>query len=143
MNFARSALHVARPRGVAVAAALALPALALAACSPAPESAVTLTAADSGSTVTLETGQTLVIGLDANHATGFSWKLDAPVPAPLEQSGEPAYEVASDRVGASGTETWIFIARSPGEATLTMVYARPFEADAEPAEQFEVTVHVR
>lgn len=143
MRFARSALRVARSRGAAAAVALALPALASAACSSESAPTVELTAADSGATVKLETGQTLKIALDANRSTGFSWKLDAPVPALLEQSGEPVYEVASDRVGAPGTETWTFIARSPGEANLTMVYGRPFEADAERAGQFEITVLVR
>jgi len=143
MSFARSALRAARPRGAAAAAALALACLAPAACSSESAPTVELTAADSGSTVTLETGQTLKIALDANRSTGFSWKLDEPVPALLEQSGEPGYVVESDGVGAPGTETWTFVARSPGEASVTMVYARPFEAEAEPARRFEVTVLVR
>jgi predicted secreted protein len=46
-------------------------------------------------------------------------------------------------VGSGGTFIFTFEAAAPGEAALRLIYRRPFEKKAAPAEIFEVTVVVK
>ncbi len=104
-----------------------------------------LTEADNGSRVTLEQGQELVITLESNPTTGYSWhvmEVDADV---LKQVGEIEYKQATGSdglVGAGGTETIRFEAVATGEATLTLGYFRSWE-DEPPVETFTLTVVIK
>ena len=102
-----------------------------------------LTAADNGSTVTRQVGQTLTITLPANRTTGYSWFATGDVTGVLSLESEPVYTPdASDRMGAGGSTTWTYRAISPGQAHLRMDYRRLFEEDIAPARRFEATVEV-
>jgi predicted secreted protein len=63
---------------------------------------VTITEQDAGKTITLETGDTLLIELEANITTGFNWILAPQGPILLEQVGEAEATPESDRLGAPG-----------------------------------------
>jgi inhibitor of cysteine peptidase len=92
----------------------------------------------------LEQGQTLAITLDSNPSTGYGWAQDnAQASDVLVQIGEPEFKSGSNRLGAGGTETLRFRADRPGETTLTLVYRRPWQKDAKPAETYTVQVSVR
>jgi len=101
-----------------------------------------LTKDDDGSTQSLDTGQQMAIGLEANPSTGYAWAVDGELPAQLTQSGEPEYAAESGLVGASGVETWRFTAAEPGEGVLKLKYWRSFEPTVAPIETFSVTVEV-
>ncbi len=96
---------------------------------------------DNGSILTIRKGQTLVISLESNPTTGYSWQpvFDA---QHLEQVGEAEFDPGSDLVGAGGVETFRFKALEPGTTTLTLNYLRPWEADAPPEEVFELAITV-
>ena len=114
---------------------------ALSACSPAKE--VKLDAGDDGSQVELDAGQTLVVNLEGNPTTGYTWEaaeLDEQV---LRQVGETEFKPESDAIGAGGVQTLSFETANSGQTTLNLVYHRPWEADVEPAETFSVQVVVR
>lgn len=109
--------------------------------SGAPTTAM-LTLSDDGSSVTIDLGDVLVISLEGNPTTGYTWEpqdLDETV---LTLSGEPVYEPASDALGASGTLTFTFEPVAAGEVDLTLVYHRPWES-VPPLDTFGVTVTVR
>jgi inhibitor of cysteine peptidase len=100
---------------------------------------------DSGSTISIRSGQKLVITLDSNATTGYRWALDGDLPAQLAQIGESAYKAEKHndgRVGAGGTETWTFEGKSKGEGTIKLKYWRSFEPTAAPASTFEIKVRV-
>ena len=107
---------------------------------------VALGAEDDGSLVELSAGQALLVTLESNPTTGYSWEVSEVDDAVLRQMGEPEFKEASAEgeqlVGAGGTQTFSF-SSAAGETTLTLVYRRPWEKDVDPLEVFSVEVVVR
>lgn len=125
---------------------VALFSLAAAACggggSEGPENVYIADEADNGQSVTMEVGDMLQIMLDENQTTGYLWSIVTNDEGVLALSGEPAYEVESDAIGAGGTKTFLFEAIGPGTSVLRMVNALEQETAVEPVETFELTVQV-
>jgi predicted secreted protein len=125
---------------------VALFSLAAAACggggSEGPENVYIADEADNGQSVTMEVGDMLQIMLDENQTTGYLWSIVTNDEGVLALSGEPAYEVESDAIGAGGTKTFLFEAVGPGTSVLRMVNALEQETAVEPVETFELTVQV-
>lgn len=119
----------------------------LVACRPKPETtgAVTVNAAASGSEVDLPLDQLLIVQLESNPTTGYSWQVlecDLAVLMPL---GDPEYvESQPDKqlVGSGGWEVFRFQPQADGQVHLKMGYSRPWEKDIEPLEFFEIDVNV-
>jgi len=114
---------------------------ALSACGASNE--VKLDVGDDDSQVELNAGQTLVVSLEGNPTTGYTWEaaeLDEQV---LRQVGEVEFKPESDAIGAGGVQTLRFETVSSGQTTLKLVYRRPWEEDVEPSETFSVQVIVR
>ena len=105
---------------------------------------VNLTAADKDSQVDVAKGGTIVITLDGNPSTGFSWEprdLDA---AMFKQVGEPVFTSSSpDLIGSGGTLTLTFKTLQAGTAVLNLVYHRSWETGVDPIDTFSVTVKVK
>jgi predicted secreted protein len=98
---------------------------------------------DSGKTVELAVGSTLVVDLEENVTTGFSWAVKGEAPAVLKSmSDEQKAAETTGVVGAAGRHTWEYQATKVGEGTLTLVYARPWES-VQPAKTFTVDVVVK
>ncbi len=107
--------------------------------------AVELGADDDGATVTLEPKQELVISLEGNPTTGFSWAVIDVDEAVLAPIGEPEYAPTgtdSTLVGGGGTYTLRFTAVAEGETTLELGYARSWETGVEPEDTFTITATV-
>lgn len=117
-------------------------ALVLAACGREP-GPLTVTEADSGRTISLVSGQGLVLELASNPTTGFRWNLvGEPDPDVLSLESfefEPPSETGL--VGAGGTEIWTFSAARGGRTALHLLYERPF-APQELAGRFDLVVEV-
>jgi inhibitor of cysteine peptidase len=112
------------------------------ACSPAKQ--VTLTAADNGGQVEVKVGEQIVITLDGNPSTGFTWEAKGLDTTTFEQVGNPTFNSSNPGlVGSGGTLTLTFKALKAGTATLTLVYHRPWETDVDPIGTFAVTVTVK
>jgi len=115
----------------------------LTACGASSDQTVVVTDEANGTTVALRPGQTLVVRLEANPTTGYTWELgevDRAVPV-----GEAGYTPsASDQqmVGSGGTAEWRFEAVGSGTTVLTLHYLRPWEPNTEPAKTFSLTVNV-
>ncbi len=118
--------------------------LALVACSQTPKTDATssIGAGDSGKTITLSQGDTLIVTLDGNTTTGYNWLMQTMDPAILKQVGEPAYTPESDQVGAPGKISLTFQAIKTGQAKLILNYMRSFEKEIAPLKTFEVSVVV-
>lgn len=112
------------------------------ACGPAKP--VNLTAADKGSQVSLKVGGQIVITLDSNPSTGYTWEAQGLDTTIFKQVGEATF-VSSDPglVGAGGTLTLTFKVLKAGTASLMLVYHRPWETGVEPLDTFSVTVTVK
>jgi len=112
-------------------------------CSPQQQE-VKATIADDGREMQLKKGQTLVVTLEGNPTTGYSWEvaehLDEQV---LRQTDEPEFKAESDLVGAGGVQILRFEAENAGKFTLKLVYHRPWEKDVEPLETYSIQVVVQ
>ena len=114
---------------------------ALRACGTSNE--VKLDAGDDGSQVELNAGQTLVVSLESNLTTGYTWEaaeLDEQV---LRQVGEAEFKPETDAIGSGGVQALRFETVNSGQTALKLVYHRSGGADEEPAETFSVQVVLR
>jgi inhibitor of cysteine peptidase len=113
------------------------------ACSPQQQE-VKATIDDNGREMQLKKGQTLVVTLEGNPTTGYSWEVAEPLDEQvLQQVGEAEFKQESDLVGAGGVQILRFEAVNAGQITLKLVYHRPWEKDEEPLETYSIQVVVR
>jgi inhibitor of cysteine peptidase len=119
---------------------LVLLAGSLAACQAAKP--LTIGAQDAGKTITIKNGDTLVVELEGNITTGYTWVPAAQDPQLLTQVGEAEVTPESDAIGAPGMIVLTFQASATGQTVLHLDYKRPWETDVEPIQTFEVTVVV-
>jgi inhibitor of cysteine peptidase len=103
-----------------------------------------LTSANNGNQVEVKVGGQIIITLDGNPSTGYTWEakdLDASM---LTQIGDPVFNSSNPGlVGSGGTLTMTFKALKAGMSTLTLVYHRPWETGVEPTNTFSVTLKVK
>ena len=112
-------------------------------CSPQQQE-VKATIDDDGREKQLKKGQTLVVTLEGNPTTGYSWEMAEPLDEQvLRQVGEPEFKAESDLVGAAGVQILRFEAVNPGKTTLKLVYHRPWEEGVEPLETYSLQVVMR
>lgn len=104
-------------------------------------SQVVVTEKEASTTVLATVGKPLLVQLQANPSTGFTWKASA-VPTFTAQVGEPVFvsQAPSGTVGAGGTQNFTFTVKAAGEGPLAFVYARPFEKGVAPAKTFVVNL---
>ena len=102
-----------------------------------------ITAADSGSTVTLAPNDFLTVTLDDNPTTGYSWainQVDASVLAPQRADFTQG---SSNAPGSGGTRALSFKALRAGSTVLHLKHWRPSEGDNPLNERFVVMVWVQ
>lgn len=93
-------------------------------------------------TASLSHGDTLVVILESNASTGYSWSITSqPDPSVLASEGKEIQPPTSPMPGAAGHQIFSFSATASGTTRFTLTYARPF-GDQKPAqvETFNVTV---
>jgi len=104
---------------------------------------VLVDASYSGRQVELSVGQLLIITLESNATTGYSWTLtqnsDESV---LQKTGNKYIAPQSTSTGAAGNEEWTFKALKEGTSIISMGYSRPWESTP-PVETFGLTVVVK
>jgi inhibitor of cysteine peptidase len=100
----------------------------------------------SGNNVQLKVGETLLVTLDSNPTTGYSWELSQSDESVLEQKGEAEYKQAPGSqglIGAGGKETFRFEAVGAGQTTLELIYHRPWEQGVPPVKTYSLEVTVK
>ena len=112
----------------------------LSSCSPA----LTLTNQDAGRSVDVKLGDTIMITLDANPTTGYTWEVAPDVRTSLRLAGQPTYTASQPvMTGSGGKMTFRFTAVTAGETSLKLIYHRPWEVDVAPAQIFTLQVNVK
>jgi inhibitor of cysteine peptidase len=107
---------------------------------------VQLTDSDNGSTVRLAKGGQLIVALQSNPSTGFSWYVGERAGPELELVGEPRFVPAGSTtpvVGAPGTQVFTFKASGAGTVQMVLEYKRSFEPNVPPAKTFSLTVEIK
>ena len=74
-------------------------------------------------------GGKMIVALDANATTGYEWKSSIEGAAVKAAGDEYEADTTSDgKAGAGGVHTFTYQAEGSGEATVTLTYARSWEA---------------
>ncbi len=104
----------------------------------------TFTEANNGQPTTIQVGGKVVVELEANPSTGYTWEASNLDTTILKQSGETEYKPASSTPmpGQGGTQVLRFEAVGPGTTTLILIYHRPFETSVAPIKTFTIKVTV-
>jgi inhibitor of cysteine peptidase len=122
-------------------------ALALLFAAPAQAEKLRLTEADSGRSLVLRHGDEVEVRLRENASTGFVWAEQADGAPGLKALGRdtdyPDARYPNVRPGAPGEAIFRYRADVPGEAKLSLRYARPWEKDAPPAQRFSARFDIR
>ena len=94
--------------------------------------------------VTIGVGEKLVIALESNPSTGYTWEISELDTTSLEQVGDIEFVSANPGLlGAGGMQTLTLIARQPGQTTVKLVYHRPWEKDVQPLKTYTVTLTIQ
>jgi predicted secreted protein len=103
---------------------------------------VQLTELDSNSQVDLRVGDTLVIRLPENPGTGYRWNI-ANIDDPLVRIDDSEFtQTPGSGIGGGGFRIFTLSAQGPGVAWLSLKKRRPWEGDAPPIGQFDVTLNI-
>jgi inhibitor of cysteine peptidase len=97
---------------------------------------------DSGKTVELRIGNTLVVDLPGNPSTGYSWETVSVDGSILQSSGNDAFVPDSNMIGAPGKVSLRFKAMAAGKTALKLAYRRVWEKEVPPLKTFELNVEV-
>jgi inhibitor of cysteine peptidase len=112
-------------------------------CSPQQQE-VKATIDDAGREMQLKKGQTLVVTLEGNPTTGYSWEVAEPLDDQvLRLTGEPEFKAESEALGAGGVQILRFETVNAGKTTLKLAYRRSWEKGVEPLNTFSIQVVVR
>jgi len=99
---------------------------------------------DNGRRVTLHPASRLVIGLESNPTTGYTWEVMQLDPALLVMQGPAQFKAGSTGlVGAPGSQTLTFQALKTGTTSLTLLYHRPWETGVEPIHTFQIPITIQ
>jgi inhibitor of cysteine peptidase len=109
---------------------------------PAPNE-ITLSERNNGGQVELDKSKMVVLRLESNPSTGYSWQVDEMDASVLRQVGEFEFEQKSDLFGAPGTQVLRFVGAGKGQTDLKLAYRRPWETDVAPAQTFILQVQAR
>jgi inhibitor of cysteine peptidase len=105
---------------------------------------VTINIQDAGKTITLHSGDSLVIDLDGNPSTGYTWVLANQDLKTVTQKGDAVVKESDSKLIGSPQQTeFTFTASSTGTETLTLNYLRTWEKGTAPTQTFEVTIVVK
>ena len=89
-------------------------------------------------------GDNVVLTLDANHTTGYSWQIAKPIDTDTLEFVETKYiPTETGLIGEGGTEIWVFRALKKGETEVAFKYVRPWEKDAAPAREALFTIVIK
>ncbi len=119
--------------------------LSLVSCSSAAPKELSIDIASSGKEITLAASGMLIVTLESNITTGYSWNENANIgDKTVMQQTEHKYQPPATPIpGAGGKEVWTFKALQAGKSTISMEYRRPFEPNTAPAKTFTLTVVVQ
>jgi len=109
------------------------------------ENTVHLTMKESGTSITLHSGDLLEVTLPATFGTGYSWKVTKAAGNVLKAQGGPETAPAESGRKAGQTEFQVFrfVASAKGTGQLELHYVRPWAKEEKPAKVFCLTVQVQ
>ncbi len=120
-----------------------LQAVAAPTSSPPGPSEITLSESNNGGQIELDKNKMVVLRLESNPSTGYSWLVEEMDSNVLRQVGDFEIEYQSHLLGAPGTQVLRFVGAGKGLTSLKLAYRRPWEKDVAPAQTFVLQVQSR
>lgn len=109
-----------------------------------PPKQMELSIQNNGQEIKVKKGQPLIITLEGNPTTGYTWTVAEPTDTQiLRQVGEIEFNPQSDLLGAPGVQVIRFEVMNKGGTTLKLVYHRPWEKEVEPLKTFSIKINAR
>ena len=106
---------------------------------------IRLTDKDNGKTVKVAVDGTVILSLESNPTTGFSWtgvdKVDKDI-LKLERNDYKQNASPAGMVGVGGTTVIVYRALKKGTAKIDLTYMQPWNPDSEFNTNYSVTVEV-
>jgi inhibitor of cysteine peptidase len=120
---------------------LVLTFLLINACSTKNET-ITISDKDQDSVVNINKNDLIIVELEGNPTTGYTWEVSPDSTINLSLQGEPEFVSSSDALGAGGIIKLTFKADGKGNGLLKLIYHRPWEENIPPDKTFSVTVNI-
>ena len=100
-----------------------------------------LTAADNGKKIEANVGDQIVVELDGNPSTGYTWEAKDLDTNMIQQVGDPEFKSNNPGlIGSGGVLTMTFKILKAGTTSLTLFYQRPWETDVKPQATFVISL---
>ena len=93
---------------------------------PATSSVTAYNASDDNRTVALKNGDSIIVSLDENPSTGYSWNVSATSGLSIRDLGY-VDKGTQGMVGAGGMHSWAITATGTGDQAFSGIYKRPWE----------------
>ena len=100
-----------------------------------------LTVADNGKTFQVKAGEQIIIELEGNPSTGYTWEAKGLDTRLVRQVDDPVFKSSNPGlIGSGGSLTLNFKILKAGSTTLTLFHQRSWETDIKPQATFSVFV---
>jgi inhibitor of cysteine peptidase len=94
--------------------------------------------------VELKINEKLEVSLGSNPTTGYQWgEAEITDTSVVVQESRSFVEPQSDALGAPGKDVWTLTTMAPGQASITMLYDRPWENGGKPLWAITINVTVK
>ena len=95
---------------------------------------------DSGKTIEMRVGSSILVDLPGNPTTGYMWEVSSMDRAVLQKIGDHKFSTNSNVIGAPGKVSMRFRVIGAGKTELVLAYRRSWEKNVAPAKTFSVDV---
>ena len=113
-------------------------------CGSTQPAKIKITKVDNGKTIEVKVGGEIVVELDGNPSTGYTWETKDLDTRLVQQVGETAFKSSNPGlIGSGGTLTLSYRALKAGKAILTLIYHRPWETKVAPQATLMVTLAIK
>jgi inhibitor of cysteine peptidase len=102
-----------------------------------------VTEAQNSKTIVIAQNAPLIISLESNLSTGYSWRVSKNDPAIVKFVEQSAFPPMVRMPGAPGHEMFKFKAIATGSDSIELEYVRPWEKGVAPVKKFAIAVTVK
>lgn len=95
---------------------------------------------DTGRTIEMKVGNTILVELPGNPSTGYSWEVISIDKSVIQKTGDVKFMTNSNVIGSPGKVALRFKVVGAGKATLKLGYMRVWEKSVAPVRTFLVDV---
>jgi inhibitor of cysteine peptidase len=104
---------------------------------------ILITLSEQGNTVEVQRSDVIVIRLEENLTTGYSWEIETTNHSIIGLVESDYSQNPETRLGIGGVRTFRFRAQSSGQEIIQLRLKRPWDSADSAVEHFDVTVQVK